>query len=576
MSEHGTSVFISYHRSDLAVAEKVRAHLMANRISTWMDQYDIPAGAYWPDEIDKGLNGADFVVGVLSPESVESRNVKNEWDWALQNGRHLILLMARSCVIPHRYVSINFLDATGEDQTATLDALMRTPGLRPAEPRFQAPRTRYALSNGLSVAWQEFGSGDVDIVYVPGFISHVEHCWKNPVLAEHLKRFGTLGRILKFDKRATGMSDRSAGIPTPEERMDDIRAVMDAAGSERAVLYGYSQGAPLSVLFAATYPERTRGMIFYGGSASYVSQSDYPWQKSLEEWHQVMAEEEATYPERWGTLELAREILLHFGPSAANDDAEISFEAEYMRLSASPGAVFALSRMDLEVDVRGILSAVRVPTLVMHRVDERDADIGEARYVAARIPGAVLRELPGEDHMAHLGDQESFFGAIGDFLATLSYDSAGDAEPDSVLATVVCVAASGVDLAKLKPEVDQLLLRFRGRLISTGNDGLLATFDGAARALRFASALLHHAGTSARFGVQTGELILRESTASGLPIETASRLAEVAPPGQVLATATVRDLVAGSGIRFHEASDEQVLGEPDGPRVLVVDRDSVS
>src|SRR5688500_3799856 len=159
MRERGSHIFISYHRSDVAVAEKVRAHLTANRITTWMDQYDIPAGAYWPDEIDKGLNGADFVVGLLSPEAVESRNVKNEWDWALQNGKNLILLMARSCVVPHRYVSINFLDATGEDQTATLDALMRTPGLRPAEPRFQVPRTRYALSNGLSVAWQEFGSG---------------------------------------------------------------------------------------------------------------------------------------------------------------------------------------------------------------------------------------------------------------------------------------------------------------------------------------------------------------------------------------------------------------------------------
>src|SRR5688500_16569419 len=190
MSERGSHVFISYHRADVAVAEQVRAHLIANGVSTWMDQYDISAGAYWPDEIDKGLGAADLVVGLLSPDAVDSRNVKNEWDWSLQNGKNLILLMTRPCVVPHRYVSINFLDATSEDPGAALDALMRTPGLLPAQPKLEMPRTRYALSNGLSVAWQEFGAGDIDIVYVPGFVSHVEQGWKSPTHARHLTRFG--------------------------------------------------------------------------------------------------------------------------------------------------------------------------------------------------------------------------------------------------------------------------------------------------------------------------------------------------------------------------------------------------
>ena len=390
-------------------------------------------------------------------------------------------------------------------------------------------------------------------------------------------RSGSLARILKFDKRGTSMSDRAAGVPTPEERMDDIRAVMDAAGSERAVLYGYSQGAPLSVMFAATYPERTRAMIFYGGSATYVSRPDYPWQKTLEEWSELLAEDEKTLPMRWGTFEQAREILRHFAPSAANDDAAVPWEAENNRLAASPGAVFALERMDLEVDVRGILGAIRVPTLVLHRIGEHDADIGEARYVAGRIPGAVLRELPGSDHMPHYGDQEAFFAAIQEFLSTLSDDPAAVAEPESVLATVVRVAACGLDLAKLQLEFDRLLNRFRGRPTSLGTNELLATFDGPARAIRFAHAALelpHDAGIL-RAGVQSGEVILDDSSDSGPPVETAKRLAELAEPGQVLATGTVRDLVAGSGIRFQDAADKQATGDSDSPHVLIVDLESV-
>ena len=332
--------------------------------------------------------------------------------------------MVRTCVIPHRYVSINFFDATVADLQSALGALLGTLGMRPARARMQMPRTRYARSGGLNVAWQESGAGDIDIVWVPGFISHLELGWNNPRSADHIERFGSLGRLLRFDKRGTGMSDRALGIPSVEERMDDIRAVMDAAGSERAVLLGLSEGVPISVQFAATYPNRVRGLILYGGSATYVTRPDYPWQKTREEWERVIANEEATYPERWGTVELARESLQHYAPSLAGDHAEAESFAEFMRLSASPGAAIALDRMNLEVDVRGILQEVRVPTLVVNRIGELEADIGEARYLAMHIPGAILRELPGNDHIPSVGDQEPYFTAIKQFLDTLKNDPA--------------------------------------------------------------------------------------------------------------------------------------------------------
>jgi pimeloyl-ACP methyl ester carboxylesterase len=572
-------VFISYYRSDVAIAEAVRDCLSTNQISTWMDQYDIPAGAYWPDEIDKGLGKSDFVVGLLSPEAVESRNVKNEWDWALQNGKQLILVMARSCVIPHRYVSINFIDALNNNLQPALDALVRTPGMRPALPKPVTPRTRYALSNGLSVAWQEFGSGEIDLVYVPGFVSHVEHSWTHPALKEHLLRFGSLARVLKFDKRGTGMSDWASGIPSQEERMDDIRAVMDAAGSERAVLYGLSQGVPLSIMFAAVYPERTRGLILYGGSATYVKRPDYPWQKTLVEWQSLIAEEEVEFPKRWGTIDLARESLHRYAPSAVDDDDVVEWMAGFMRLGATPGAAIALDRMDLEVDVRDILPAIRVPTLVIHRVGELDADIGEGRYVAERIPGAVLKELPGVDHLPFVGEQEPFFAAIEEFLANLTDGAETSSVPHTVLATVVVIEADNIDATQHSGPIARAAERFRGRLITLDTHQITAAFDGAGRAIRFAHAvagLLSRAGANVAGGLQSGEVELGETYVRRAPADLARALAQEAEPGQLLATSTVRDLVAGSGIRFAEANQQQKRAFRDGPTVLVVERDSVT
>jgi pimeloyl-ACP methyl ester carboxylesterase len=574
MSGHGPRVFISYHRADRAIADQVRAHLAANHVTVWMDAYDIPAGAYWPDEIDQALNGADLVVGILSPDAVASRNVKNEWDWAIQNDKDLILLMARSCVIPHRYVSISFIDATGDLRPA-LEELRRVPALRSVS-AVSAPRTRYARSGEVSIAYQEFGGGDLDLVLVPGYISHVEHLWKLPAAATFLRRLGSLARVILFDKRGTGMSDRLGRISTLEERMDDIRAVMDACRSERAVIMGVSEGVPLSILFAATYPERTRALIPYAGPATYVQQPDYPWQKPIEEQRREIDAAVETLYETWGSVESARESLRVRAPAVADDEEAAAWFAELQRLGASPGAEIARQRMNLDIDIRHVLPVVRVPTLVLNRVEDLSVDIEEARYIAERIPGAVLAELPGDMHIPWEGDQESLFAAIERFLATLDEEKLGE-ERETVLATIVHIAGEAAAADALAAAAASASVRFRGRIVSTGAGGIDAVFDGPARAIRFADAVVAASPNSAaRAGIQTGELELSERSAAGPPCEAARALAALAQPGQIMVSGTVRDLVAGSGIRFAPLRDDQEGEIANVSQALAVDRGSLS
>jgi pimeloyl-ACP methyl ester carboxylesterase len=576
MTEHSPQVFISYHRSDLAVAERVRAHLVTNGVKTWMDHYDIPAGAYWPDEIDQGLNQSSLVVGLLSPDAAASRNVKNEWDWAIQNDKQLILLMTRPCVIPHRYVSINFIDATSDDLSAALAVLMQVPGLKPRTAEVPLPRTRYARSGDVNIAYQQFGEGEVDLVVVPGYISHVEHFWKLPEMATFLRRLGSLARVTLFDKRGTGMSDRTGRISTLEERMDDIRAVMDACKSERAVLMGISEGVPLSILFAATYPDRTKSLILYGGRASYVQHPDYPWMRQVELQRQEIDATAETLYETWGTTESARESIRMRAPSAEDDEELVSWFAELQRLGASPGAEIARQRMNLEIDVRHILSAVRVPTLVLNRVGDRSANIGEARYIAERIPGAVLVELPGDAHLPHEGDQESLFSALEQFIRGAAQHEVVE-EPEAVLATVVHLASDEMDPAALSSAVANDVERFRGRIVATSRTGIDAIFDGPARAIRYADAVsvTISRGNCIRIGIQIGEMELGATGVSGPPVDSARRLAELAEPGQILTTGLVRDLVAGSSIRFAHRPGGQPSSIPDSTEVLVVDQDSL-
>jgi hypothetical protein len=271
-------VFISYDRTDQGAAEQVRARLLANQVKTWMDRYDIPAGAYWPDEIDVGLCQATLILGLLSPDAVTSRNVKNEWDWAIHNAKPLILLKIRPSETPHRYVSINYIDATKHGLDTALDQLMRIPDLQSAPgpvvaasapgPVVAVPQTEFVERGGLTIAYHVFGAGDIDLVYVPGSVSHVEQLWKLPAMAAFLRGLASFSRVMLVDVRGTGMAARPGRIASLEERMDDLCAVMDSCQSERAVLFGVSGGAPLAILFAATYPKRTRALVLYGGRAS--------------------------------------------------------------------------------------------------------------------------------------------------------------------------------------------------------------------------------------------------------------------------------------------------------------------
>ena len=569
-------VFISYHRADLTVAERVRAHLLAQRCKTWMDHYDIPAGAYWPDEIDRGLGAADFVVGLLSPDSVDSRNVKNEWDWAIQNGKRLILLQTRACVIPHRYVSINFIDAADEDLISALGLLVRTLGLQPKQAELPLPQTRYARSGDLSIAYQTFGEGSIDFVLVPGFVSHVEHFWRLPAMVEFLQRLGSFTRTIMFDKRGTGLSDRISGISTLEERMDDIRAVMDANGVKNAVIAGVSEGVPLSVLFAATYPERTSALVLYGGSASYVRRPDYPWKPTLEQARLQVDESEKTLFENWGTTAYARELLKLLAPTMIDDKVFVDWFAGLLRLGGSPGSRIALTRMNLEIDVRSVLPTIRVPTLVLHRAGDLDSVAGENKYLAEHIPAAVRSEHDSEDHIPWAGDQEPLFAAIEQFIASTVPSREIEDEPETVLATVVCVQGDEVEQGQLSAFAQREAFRFRGQ-VSAGA-GVVASFDGPARAIRFADAVgeaAKRAGFDCRCGLHTGAVSIDKNRMRGAAVDMARALANAGRDGQLLATSIVRDLVAGSGIRFKPAADEQTARLSGVTPVLVVDRTSL-
>jgi pimeloyl-ACP methyl ester carboxylesterase len=382
-----------------------------------MDEIDIPVGAYWPDEIDKGLAASGAVVGILSPAAIESRNVKNEWDWALQNDKRLILVQTALCVIPHRYVSINLIDASAGDLTEALAAVVRVAGVEIAPTSTQAvPQTHYARSGDVSIAYQTVGEGPVDLVLVPGYSSLVENYWLQPKCAQFMRAIASFARLIIFDKRGTGLSDRITGAPTLEERMDDIRAVMDAAGSRQAVLSGYSEGVPLACLFAATYPERTRSLILYAGYASELRQPDYPWGRTREEALASIEREQRTLYERWGTIDFAVEILTEYAPSAANDNEIIAWYAKSLRLSGTPSSALALERMNLEIDIRGLLPSIRARTLVLHRSGDHACPIAGGRYLAEHIPGARLVELPGDDHIPWIGDPKAILQTTEAFV----------------------------------------------------------------------------------------------------------------------------------------------------------------
>jgi pimeloyl-ACP methyl ester carboxylesterase/class 3 adenylate cyclase len=436
------------------------------------------------------------------------------------------------------------------------------------------PETRYAKSGDVHIAYQVVGSGPTDLVLVPGFISHIEEWWEEPLSARFLERLASFSRLILFDKRGTGLSDREAGVPTLEQRMDDVRAVLAAAGSERAAVLGVSEGGAMSALFAATYPERTAALVLYGTFAEFCSWVPTP--EHLE--HFLHAIDEG-----WGT----GRSLPHFAPSVADDSRFRRWWARYERLGASPGAAMALMRMNSEIDVRHVLPAIRVPTLVLHRTGDVTVDVEAGRYQAAHIPGATYVELPGVDHLPFVGDAEAVLDEIEEFLT----GARPVAEPDRVLATVLFTDVVGsTELAARLGDrrwrdlldahhaaVRRQLDRFRGREVKTVGDGFLATFDGPARAIRCADAIrasVRTLGLEVRAGLHTGEVELIGDDVGGIAIHVGARVAALAGPGEVLVSSTVKDLVAGSGLRFEDRGTHRLKGVPEGWRLFAAERGS--
>ena len=438
------------------------------------------------------------------------------------------------------------------------------------------PETRYARSGEVSIAYQVVGDGPFDIVYVPSIAHHVELNWENPLHGRFLERLALLGRLIVFDKRGTGMSDRVSDAPTLETRMDDIRAVMDAAGSERAVVLAVGEGGPLSMLFAATYPERTSALILWTTTPRFVRSAELPWLPSRGRWDEDLAE----VARRWGEIEFNEELVRRSNPDAS--DEEVRHFARVFRLSVSPGAAAHYFRMNSDVDVSDILPSIRVPTLVIYR--ERFpgyTGTGNAnqvqQYLASRIPGAHLVALAGSNFAPTIGDQAEAMQEFERFLAVALAVDSDEAEPERVLATVLFTdivdsTATAVEVGdrrwrELLSDHHELvrreLVRHRGREIDTAGDGFLATFDGPARAIRCALAAtqaVHELGLEIRAGLHTGECEFIDGKVGGIAVHLGARVAAQAAPGEVLASSTVKDLVAGSGISFQDRGSHELKG----------------
>jgi class 3 adenylate cyclase len=437
--------------------------------------------------------------------------------------------------------------------------------------------TRYAKSGDLHIAYQVVGEGSHDLMVVLPFVSHLEHYWEEPTVARFLTQLASFSRLILFDKRGTGLSDRVPPdrLPTFEERMDDVRAVMDAVGSQRAALFGLSEGGPMSALFAATYPERTSALILYGTFASTIRDAEYPWAMDPEERHKLIE----AIPEQWGQGATVDQLA----PSLAGDERFRRWWARLERLGASPGAAMALRRMNAEIDIRQTLAAIRVPTLVLHRMADRDTSIDEARYLAAHIPQVKLVVLPGADHLPWAGDQDAILAEVEEFLTGVR----PVAEPDRVLATVLFtdIVGSTTRAAELGDRrwrdllsshnalVRRELERYRGRVVKTVGDGFLATFDGPARAIRSACAIreaVRGLGLVVRAGLHTGECELLGDDVGGIAVHIAARVVARARPHEVLVSSTVRDLVTGSGIQFQDRGVHRLKGVPGNWRLFEV------
>ena len=441
------------------------------------------------------------------------------------------------------------------------EALRTTgPKAKAAELPHFLPETLYVQNGDVNIAYQVVGEGRIDIVFVMGWVSHLEYFWKHHLFASFLDRLSSFSRLILFDKRGTGLSDRVPvnELPTLEQRMEDVHAVMDAVGSERAVLIGVSEGGPMCSLFAATYPERTAALVMIGTYAKRIRDDDYPWGPTEERRNAFLELLQRDWGKPLGLEERA--------PSQMDDPEFREWWATYLRMGASPGAAVALTKMNAEIDVRSVLPSIRVPTLVIHREGDMCLKVEEGRFVASKIPGSKYVELPGNDHLPFVGDQDAILDEIEQFVAGVHH--AG--EYDRVLATVLNIRiADFAGEAEKRPEAEwrrildlsrdivrRQLSVYRGREVSYDRNGILATFDGPARAIRCASAIVSAArdmSIEVKAGLHTGECDVIDGRYSGVAVDLTRKIADGSTGGNIVVSRTVKDLVAGSGLEFKDA-----------------------
>jgi class 3 adenylate cyclase/esterase/lipase len=439
-----------------------------------------------------------------------------------------------------------------------------------------APPIQYASNGDIHLAYCTIGDGPLDLVLVHGALTNLEVLWDIPEYSEYCERLASFARVITFDKRGMGLSDR-VRVGTLEERMDDVRAIMDAAGSESAVLKGVSEGGPLSMLFAATYPQRTQALILCGAEVKEETTDDWPWgEATREEFEEYMAIEKVV--DRWGQ----GLVVGHIAPSRKDDERLRKLFGRLQVQSASPHDAVAFMRMAFEIDVRNVVPAVNTATLILHRVGDQVCHVENARWLSRSIKGAKYVELPGDTHIPWI-DGDDMMDEVREFLTGVREP----AEPDRVLATVLFTDIVGSteraralgdarwrDLVERHHElVRQDLARFRGKEIDTAGDGFLATFDGPARAIRSGKAIVDSVrtlGLEIRAGLHTGEVELAGDAVRGIAVHTGARVAAQAGAGEVLVSQTVKDLVAGSGIEFEDRGTHELKGIPGEWRLYAV------
>ena len=437
----------------------------------------------------------------------------------------------------------------------------------------EVPDTRYATSGDVAIAYQVLGEGPFDVVWTPPSVSHVEIVWEVPGLAAFFARMARFCRLILFDKRGTGMSDRVGSAPTLETRMDDLRAVMDAADSERAAIIGVSEGGPMAILFAAAYPTRVWALVLEGSYARTLWAPDYPWGMRDHEFDRDLAEG----TQQWGTPEHSMDVARALAPSGTEADRRAL--AKMMRHGASPGAARDLERMSRDIDVRHALPAIQIPTLVINNAQEDPFIVAGSRHLAEHIPGARHIEFPGSDHALSVTDPERMAGELESFLEDAWQELPRRSETTTVLATVLFtdIVGSTERMAELGDRewrgllqahhnlVRRQLARFRGVEMDTAGDGFFARFDGPARAIACAQAITEavtELGIQVRAGLHSGECEVADGKIAGIAVSIGARITALAQPREVLVSSTVRDLVAGSGLTFTDRGNHQLKGVP--------------